>query len=158
METKKLNLYMSILKFGLVGIGVILCLFLFGGPNMENTLEQQEAFRDGGSMSIATSFAGFIIFASVGLILFFFVVQLIKNPKKTALSIIGILVALVLYLILLLIGTSDTNESLALLEDVQVEQGTIVSSSAGLYTVIIGIIVAMLVVVLGPFMGRYRKK
>jgi uncharacterized membrane protein len=125
---------------------------------MENTLEQQEAFRDGRSMSIATSFAGFIIFASVGLILFFFVVQLITNPKKTVLSIIGILVALVLYLILVLIGTSDTNESLALLEDVQVDQGTIVSSSAGLYTVIIGIIVALLAVVLGPFLGRYRKQ
>ena len=108
-------------------------------------------------MSLPTSFAGFIIFASVGLILFFFVVQLIKTPKKTALSIIGILVALVLYFILVLIGTSDTNESLALLEDVQVDQGTIASASAGLYIVIIGIIVALLVVVLGPLMGRYRK-
>ena len=157
MDTKKLNMFMSILKFGLVGIGVILCLFLFGGPNMENTVEQQEVFRDGSSLGLATSFTGFIIFASVGLILFFFVIQLITNTKKTLMSIIGLLVALVLYLILNMIGTSDTNESLRLLEDVQVEQGTINSSSAGLYTVIIGVIVALAVVVLGPFMGRYRK-
>lgn len=155
MDTKKLNLFMSILKFGLVAIGVLLCLFLFGGPNMENTLEQQEVFRDGTSLSLATSFTGFIIFASVGLILLFFVVQLITNPKKTVMSIIGLLVALVLYLVLTMIGTSDTNESLALRDPVDL--ATIGSTSAGLYTVVIGIVVAALVVVLGPFMGRLRK-
>lgn len=157
MDTKKLNLYMSILKIGLVAIGVILCLFIIGGPNMESTMEVQETFREGSSMSLVTSFTGFIIFASIGLILLFFVVQLITNPKKTVLSIIGLLVALVLYLIFLMIGTSDTNESLRLLEDVQVAQGTIVSSSAGLYTVITGVVLALLVAVFGPLMGRYRK-
>jgi amino acid transporter len=157
METKKLNLFMSILKIGLVAIGVILSLFIIGGPNMESTVEAQETFREGASMSLATSFTGFIIFASVGLILLFFVVQLITNPKKTVMSIIGLLVALVLYLIFLMIGTSDTNESLALLEDVQVAQGTIASSSAGLYTVISGVVIALLVAVFGPLFGRYRK-
>ncbi len=96
METKKLNLFMSILKIGLVAIGVILSLFIIGGPNMEGTVEAQETFREGASMSLATSFTGFIIFASVGLILVFFVIQLITNPKKTVMSIIGLLVALVL--------------------------------------------------------------
>jgi amino acid transporter len=157
METKKLNLFMSILKIGLVAIGVILSLFIIGGPNMEATVEAQETFREGASMSLATSFTGFIIFASIGLILLFFVVQLITNPKKTVMSIIGLLVALVLYLIFLMIGTSDTNESLALLEDVQVAQGTIASSSAGLYTVISGVVIALLVAVFGPLFGRYRK-
>jgi amino acid transporter len=157
METKKLNLFMSILKIGLVAIGVILSLFIIGGPNMESTVEAQETFREGASMSLATSFTGFIIFASVGLILLFFVVKLITNPKKTVMSIIGLLVALVLYLIFLMIGTSDTNESLALLEDVQVAQGTIASSSAGLYTVISGVVIALLVAVFGPLFGRYRK-
>ena len=65
MDIKKFNLYMSILKIGLVGIGVILCLFIIGGPNMENTLETQEIFREGVSMSLITSFTGFIIFASI---------------------------------------------------------------------------------------------
>jgi amino acid transporter len=157
METKKLNLFMSILKIGLVAIGVILSLFIIGGPNMESTVEAQETFREGASMSLATSFTGFIIFASIGLILLFFVVQLITNPKKTVMSIIGLLVARVLYLIFLMIGTSDTNESLALLEDVQVAQGTIASSSAGLYTVISGVVIALLVAVFGPLFGRYRK-
>ena len=157
MDTKKLNLYMSILKIGLVAIGVILCLFIIGGPNMESTLEQQESFRDGSSLGLATSFTGFIVFASVGLILLFFVLQLISNPKKTIMSIIGIVVALVLYLLLSMIGTSDTNESLRLLESVQVEQGTIDSTTAGIYTVIIGLVVALLAVVLSPFMGRLRK-
>ena len=157
MDIKKFNLYMSILKIGLVGIGVILCLFIIGGPNMENTLETQEIFREGVSMNLITSFTGFIIFASIGLILLFFVLQLISNPKKTILSIIGLLAALVLYLFFLMIGTSDTNESLALLEDVQVAQGTIRSSSAGIYTVVLAVFVALMVAVFGPLLGRYRK-
>lgn len=155
MNTKKLDLIMSILKFGLIGIGVILCLFLFAGPNMEGTIEQQETFRDGSSLSLATSFTGFIIFASVGLILVFFVVQLISNPKKTFMSIVGIIAALVLYLILTMVGTGDDNASLALRDPVDL--GTIASTMAGIYTVLIGIIVALAVVVLGPFMGRFRK-
>lgn len=157
MNVKKLNLYMSILKFGLVAIGVILCLFLFSGPNMESTVEEQIAFRDGSSMSLAASFTGFIIFTSLGLILVFFIVQLITNPKKTILSIIGIVVGLLLYLIFTMIGTSDTNETLTLAENVQVDQGTIVSTSAGLYTVLVGISVGILAVLVGPLMGRYRK-
>ena len=108
-------------------------------------------------MNLITSFTGFIIFASIGLILLFFVLQLISNPKKTILSIIGLLAALVLYLFFLMIGTSDTNESLALLEDVQVAQGAIRSSSAGIYTVVLAVFVALMVAVFGPLLGRYRK-
>jgi uncharacterized membrane protein len=156
MDTKKLNLYMSILKVGLAAIGAILCLFLFGGVSTEAPIAEQEAFRDGTSLGLAVSFTGFIIFASVGLILLFFVVQLITNPKKTVMSIIGLLAALVLYLIFTIMGTSDTNESLALIRN-PVDLGTIASTTAGLYTVLTGVIVAFLAVILGPFLGRYRK-
>ena len=157
MDTKKLNLYMSILKIGLVAIGVIASLFLFGGADMNSTVQDQEAFREGASLGFTVSFTGFLIFAGVGLILLFFIFQLISDPKKTIMSIIGIVVALVLYLIFLMVGTSDTNESLRLLEDVQVEQGTIVSTTAGLYLVLTLIVVALLAAVLAPFMGRLRK-
>jgi len=157
MDTKKLNLYMSILKIGLVAIGVIASLFLFGGADMNSTLQDQESFREGASLGFTISFTGFLIFASVGLILLFFVFQLISNPKKTIMSIIGIVAALVLYLILWMAGTSDTNESLRLLEDVQVEQSTINSTTAGLYVVLTLIVVALLAAVLAPVMGRLRK-
>jgi uncharacterized membrane protein len=155
MNSKKLNLFMNVLKFGLVAIGVILCLFLFGGPNMESTLQDQETFRDGSSLGLAVSFTGFVFFAGIALILIFFVVQLITNPKRTIVSIAGLIVALVLYLVISMMGTSDTNETLQLLDPV--DEGTIASTSAGLWTVMIGIIVGLLVVVFGPFMGRFRK-
>jgi len=157
MDTKKLNLYMSILKVALVAIGVIASLFLFGGADMNSTIEAQEAFREGTSLSFSVGFTGFLIMASIGLILIFFIVQLISNPKKTIMSIIGIVISLVLYLVFLMFGTSDTNESLKLLEDVQVEQSTIVSTTAGLYLVLTLIVVALLAAIFAPFMGRYRK-
>jgi len=157
MDTKKLNLYMSILKVGLVAIGVIACLFLFGGADMNSTMQEQSSFRDGMSLGFSVSFTGFLIFACIGLILIFFVLQLISNPKKTIMSIIGVVVALVLYLIFLMVGTSDTNASLQLAEDVQVEQGTIVSTTAGLYLVITLIVIALLAAVLAPVMGKLRK-
>lgn len=157
MDTKKLNLYMSILKVTLVAIGVIATLFLFGGADMNSTLEDQEAFREGTSLSFSVGFTGFLIMSCIGLILLFFFVQLISNPKKTIMSIIGIVISLVLYLVFLMAGTSDTNETLGLMEDVQVDQSTIVSTSAGLYLVITLIVVALLAAVLAPFMGKYRK-
>ena len=157
MDTKKLNLYMSILRVGLVAIGVIASLFLFSGADMNSTLQDQVSFRDGMSLSFSTSFTGFLIIASVGLILLFFIVQLISNPKKTIMSIVGLVAALVLYLIFLMVGTSDNNTSLQLAEDVQVEKGTIVSTTAGLYLVITLIVVALLAAVLSPIMGRLRK-
>ena len=148
---------MNILKFGLVAVGVIACILVITGPNMEATLEEQEAFREGGSLGLAINYTMLIIIASVAVVLFFFVVQLITNTKRTVMSIIGILVALVLYLIFWAMGTSDTNESLNLLEDVQVEQGTIATTTAGLYTALVGLFVGLLVWFLSPLMGRMRK-
>lgn len=157
MDTKKLNMFMNILKFGLVAVGVIACILVIGGPNMESTLEEQESFRDGASLGMAINYTSLIIIASIAIVLLFFVVQLITNTKKTVYSIIGILVALIIYLIFWAAGTSDTNESLALLEDVQVEKGTIVTTTAGIYTAIIGLVIGALAWILSPFMGRMRK-
>ena len=148
---------MNILKFGLVAVGVIACILVITGPNMEATLEEQEAFREGGSLGLAINYTMLIIIASIAVVLFFFVLQLITNTKRTVMSIIGILVALVLYLIFWAIGTSDTNESLQLMEDVQVEQGTIATTTAGLYTALVGLFVGLLVWFLSPLMGRMRK-
>jgi hypothetical protein len=157
MDTKKLNMFMNILKFGLVAVGVIACMLVIGGPNMESTVEDQESFREGASLGMAINYTMLIIIASVAIVLLFFMIQLITNTKKTALSIIGVIVALVVYLIFWAMGTSDTNDSLALLESVQVEQGTIATTTAGIYTAIVGVAVGALVWILSPLMGRLRK-
>ena len=124
---------------------------------MNSTVEEQESFRDGAKMGFSIGFTGFLMFAGVGLILLFFVFQLISNPKKTVMSIIGLVASLVLYLILLVAGTSDSNSSLQLADDVQVAQGTINSTSAGLYLVIILIVVAVIAAVASPIMAMIKK-
>ncbi len=68
---------------------------------------------------------------------------------------IGILAFTILYFVLSGIGSSDTTESLQLLTSV--DKATLNSTHAGLITAIIGLVVAVLAVIAGPFMGRLRK-
>lgn len=154
--SNKLDLLKNILLYGLGVAGIVLCILVIGGPNADGTsVAEQTTFREGWKLSSAISFTGILMFACMALVLLFFVVQLITNPKKTIFSIIGILVAAVIYLIMTMVGTSDTNESLALRDPVS--DSTISSTTAGLYTVIIGLVISILAILLGPLMGRMRK-
>lgn len=140
---------MNILKVVLVAVGVIACLLLLNGPDINAEPEDVKSFREGGRLGFASIFTGFIVFLGVGLILLFFVVQLISNPKKTILSIVGIVAALIIYLIFLAMGTSDTNETLQL--RAPVDQSTITATSAGLWTVLVAVGVGLLAVIAGFF-------
>jgi len=155
MDSNKLNVILNGLKFGLVGIGVIACLLVIGGPNAEAEITVQEEFREGGAMSTAVGYTILIILAAVVAVLFFFVQQLISTPKKTVMSILGLIIALVFFLFFWIIGTSDTNETLALRDPVDL--GTIRTVTAGLYTAFVGVIVGVLVWILSPLMGKMRK-
>jgi len=155
MKSNKLDLAMTILKFGLVFIGVTLCLLIINGPNAEQPVAEQLAFRESGKLGAAISYSGILLFACVAIVVLFFVIQLITNTKRTVFSIIGIIVAFVIYFIISIAGTSDTNASLALRDPVA--SSTINSTSAGIYTVIIGLVISILVILLGPLMGRMRK-
>ena len=158
MNSVKFTTYMNILKIAIASVGVLLCLFLFVGPNIEQPMDVVEEFRDGMQLSAAIWFFIIILIACIALILGFFVFQLFANPKKTVMSIIGLIVALVIYLIFLAIGTSDTSESLNLLQSIgEVESSTITSTSAGLYTVLVGLALALLAIIVAPFLGRLRK-
>ena len=149
MKIKNLPLYMNILKVVLVATGVILCLFLFGGPNANGTPEEIKEFREGSQLGLASMFTGFVVFLGIGLILLFFVVQLISNPKKTILSILGLVAALGIYLIFWAAGTGDTNETLQLRHPV--DQSTITATSAGLWTALVAVGVGLLAVIAGFF-------
>lgn len=157
MDSKKLTLFMTILKVALVAVGVLASILILGGPNMDALEADRVEFRESGKMAFAISYTGFVFILGVGLVLLFFFVQLLTNTKKTVKSIIGLIAALVIYMIFAMAGTSDTNESLHLAEAVQVSKGTIVSTTAGLYTVLVGLFIGILVWILGPFMGRLRK-
>ena len=146
---KDLSKFTNYGKVALALIGVIACLFLFGGPNTNtNSVSEVTEFREGAKMSFATMFTIFIIVACVALVLIFFIMQLISNPKKTLMSIIGIFVALVLFVIFYAIGTSDTDQSLGLVDSIgSVEQGTINATTAGLWVVFIGLLTAIVVII-----------
>jgi hypothetical protein len=85
----------------------------------------------------------------------FFFLELISRPKKTIIAILGIFVSLIVYFILIGIGTSDTTDTLLLKNPVS--QGVVDTTTAGVYTIMVGMAIGVLVIVLGPLMGRYRK-
>jgi len=156
MDAKKLNFGLTALKFSVAIIGVVLSIFLFNAPNVEAGTEAVETYRDSSVVfSSAIWFTIITLIILVGFVLLFFVVQLITNPKRTVLSILGILIFLAIYFVFNMIGTSDTNETLALRNPVS--ESVIGTTSAGIYTILIGMFTGLLVIVLGPLMGRYRK-
>lgn len=155
MNLKKLNLVTNIIKYVLVGLGVIAgLLIIFSGVNANSEKEVIDNFRDGGAMSFTALFTIIVIVACVALVLLFFISQLISNPKKTLLSIIGIAAALLIYLLFLAIGSSDTNESLRLRDPVA--DSTLTSTSAGILTVLLAIAATFLAAIWG-FVGRLKK-
>lgn len=157
MDAKKLNIGLTALKFTIAIVGVVLSLFLFTAPNVEAGTEAVETYRDSSVVfSSAIWFTIITLIILVGFVLIFFFVQLISNTKQTVISILGILIFLAIYLIMNLLGTNDTNESLELLRH-PVSQGTINTTSAGIYTILFGMGAGLLVIILGPFMGRLRK-
>lgn len=150
MKNKNLNLYMNILKAVLIAVGVLLCLFLFGGPNVTSADKATvAAFRDGSEMNLASWFTALVFFICVGVIIIFFIVQIISNPKRTLLSILGILASVVVYMIFYFAGTDDTNETLQIRN--RVSQGSILTTTAGLYTTFVGMVLAFLAVLMGFF-------
>lgn len=149
---------MNILKITLAVIGIGSCLLLFGGPNNTSELAEIESFRDGWRLSFATLFTVFVIAACVALVLVFFITQIISNPKKTIMSIIGLVVAFVLYLLLFAIGSTDTSESLGLTKSIgEVSSSTISATTAGLLVTLAGIALAVIAILAGPFLGKLRK-
>lgn len=152
---------MTIIKFGIGGIGLIACLWvLFTSPGGESKelVMVKEQFAESPQMGLAINYTIIIIAAALIGVVLFFVFQLVTNFKKTAMSIIGIIAALVLYLVLRVMGTTDTNESLNLVGDYATSDSTLSATTAGLWVVIIGISVGILLAILGPFiLGKYRK-
>ncbi|PWL32990.1 MAG: hypothetical protein DCO96_01170 [Fluviicola sp. XM-24bin1] len=161
MDNKKFDLAMNVIKYAIGIIGAIACIWVLTSNPGSEALEKPQVradFAESGSISMAINYTVIIIGAALAGVLLFFVFQLVTNTKKTALSIAGIVAAFVLYMILRLIGTSDTNETLQLGQNYHVSDATLDATTAGLWVVIIGIIVGFLLAVLGPFLlGKYRK-
>ena len=156
-----INRILNISKFVLGLLGVSLCIWLVGSnyPESGAPLEEIDAFvKDSPASFSAISYVNILIGAALITVIGFFIYQLIIRPKKTGLSILGLLISATVFLLLFFIGSSDTIESLQLDPDkVNVGANTIAITSAGLYTIGICLLIGVLAIVLGPFMGRYRR-
>ena len=155
MSNKNIPLFLNILKATLAGLGVLFCFLVIGGPNVNEKIEVVEAFRDSTKMNLAIWYMIGIISAGVVLILLFFLIQLITQSKKTVMSIIGILAALVVYIMFYLAGTSDTSASLLLKNPVS--DGVVVTTTAGLYTVGVALFAGILAIVVFPIINFFKK-
>lgn len=155
MNAKNLNLLLRIFHYTLIIVGVGLSLLLFSGPAVTDSKDVLEKFRESTEMNAAIYFLLFIIILGILIILGFFAMQLIISPKKTILSIIGIVVSLLIYLIFFIFGTTDTTDTLALRNPVS--DGVVLTTTAGIYTIGVCLIVGLIVIIAGPFMGRLRK-
>ncbi len=156
-----INQILNISKFVLGLLGVSLCIWLVASdyPESGAPLEVIDAFvGDSPASFSAISYVNILIGAALITVIGFFIYQLIIRPKKTGLSILGLLISATVFLLLFFIGSSDTIESLQLDPDkVNVGANTIAITSAGLYTIGICLLIGVLAIVLGPFMGRYRR-
>ncbi len=76
MNEKKINMIGTIIKVLFIAIGVIVSAMVITGPNADsavNSPEVIEKFRDGGAMSAAIGFSGFLIITCTALVVLFFV-------------------------------------------------------------------------------------
>ena len=155
ISNKNIPLFLNILKATLAGLGVLFCFLVIGGPNVNEKIEVVEAFRDSTKMDLAILYMIGLISAGVVLILFFFLIQLITQSKKTVMSIIGILAALIIYLIFYAAGTSDTSATLLLKNPVS--DGVVVTTTAGLYTVGVALFAGIVAIIVFPIINFFKK-
>jgi len=141
----------NIAKVAIAGIGVVACLFLFFGPNINtDTKDVIDAFRDGTTMNFAVYFFIAIFLLCVALVFFFFGTQLVSNPKKTLMSIIGIVVAFVVFFLIYLIGSADSETTLGLTsKGVSASSSAVNLTTAGIWTVLLSLIAAVGVIIAG---------
>jgi len=156
MNAKKLNVISQILKYLFIVIGVILSVWLWiSGPAVTEGKDAIEKFSESLQMNAAIYLMLFILITGGVMVLVFFLFQIIQSPKRTILSIIGIVISLVIYMIFYLLGTTDTTDTLALRNPVS--DGVVLTTTAGLYTISVTLFVGFVVIIAGPFMGRLRK-
>jgi len=151
---KNLN-YLNLIKFALVTVGVGASFLLFNGPSVTAGPAAIAEYRESAEMDFAIWFTiGLLIFA-MAVVIGFFAWSLILQPKKTIISIIGLVVCFIVYVVFMGIGTTDTVQTLALKGD-KISQGVVDTTSAGIYTIAFCLVVGFIVIIIGPLLGRYR--
>lgn len=148
---KKLNIIGIIIKVIIIAPALIAGLMVMGsGVNADSALEVKQDFMNSLSFSAAMNISFITIIAAVVLILAFFALLLISRPKTAIKSVLGIIVAAVVFFILYGIGSSDTEESLQLAKGISASDATLDFTQAGIFTALIALVVCS---ILAFFMG-----
>jgi hypothetical protein len=159
MNEKKLNLIGLIIKIAIIAPALIAGFVVMGsGVNADSDPGVRDAFMDSVSFNAVINISFITIIAAVVLVLAFFGLLLGTRPMDAIRSILGIILATVVFFILLAIGTSDTSESLNLGGGLSVEQGAVDFAHAGIITALLAItICAILALGMGYVMKLVRK-
>ena len=148
---KKLNVLGLIIKI-VIAVPALIFGFIVmtSGVNAESDELVKQTFMDSFAFSGVMNISFYAIIIAVILVLVFFVVLLVTRPVQAIKSILGIVVAAVLFFILYSVGTTDTVESLGVVGDITASEATINFTHAGIYTAIIGLAICS---ALAMFMG-----
>ncbi|WP_107037414.1 hypothetical protein [Brumimicrobium mesophilum] len=152
---KKLNVLGLIIKI-VIAVPALIFGFIVmtSGVNADSDELVKQNFMESFAFSGVTNISFYAIILAVILVLVFFVVLLVTRPVQAIKSILGIVVAAVLFFILYSIGSTDTVESLGVVGDITASESTINFTHAGIYTAIIGLAVCS---ALAMFMGLIVK-
>ena len=152
---KQLNILGIIIKVIIIAPALIAGLLVMGaGVNAESPDPVQQEFMNSVSFSAVTNISFIAIIAAVVLILLFFVILLITRPGSAVKSILGIIVAAIVFFILYSAGSTDTVESLNVQGGISASESTINFTHAGIWTAIIGMVISS---ILALFMGFFMK-
>ena len=122
----------------------------------ESTVQKGDKINVGKSSSFfAIDYVIYVIGLALIAVIGFFIYQLVIRPKKTILSILGLVISAIVFTVLFYSGSGDTVETLQVKPE-QVGPSTIALTTAGIYTIGICLSLGILAIVLGPIMGRYR--
>jgi hypothetical protein len=156
MGNEKIGTILNIVKFVLAILGVVLVAWVIGsdpGSFNDLTMEQKEEFLNGGPMSGSMNYALGIILAGVILILGFFVYSLMIDAKKALKSVIGYVLAAVLFFVFY--GVVGGEMTPVALKD-GIDESTVKASEAGLYLAIFAIAAGFVAMLISPLF-RYLK-
>lgn len=152
---KKLNILGLIIKIGIAVPALILgFITMTAGVNAESDEVVKQNFMDNFAFSGVMNISFYAIIAAVILVLLFFVISLITRPVAAIKSILGIIVAGVLFFILYSMGTTDTVESLGVTGDITASEATLNFTHAGMYTAIIGLVICSVLAMLMGFIVK----
>lgn len=152
---KKLNILGLAIKI-IIAVPALIFGFITmtSGVNAESDETVKQAFMESVAFSSVMNISFYAIIITVALVLIFFIISLIMRPLQAIKSILGIIVAAVVFFILYSVGTTDTVESLGVTGDITASAATLDFTHAGIYTALIGLAVCS---VLAMLMGLIVK-